>query len=82
MSRSCDHAIEYVYHYIDKELTWARRTRIRWHLRKCLKCDGAFTFEERIKTVIRRRAQEEPPPELIERLQALIREEGPGSPPA
>ena len=79
MSHGCEHAVEYVYQYLDEELTWMRRTRIRWHLRKCLACDGAFSFETRLKTVIRQRGREEPPPELMERLRALIREEGSGS---
>lgn len=80
MHRSCDHAVEYIYHYLDREITWTRRMRIRWHLRKCHACDGAFAFEERFKTVVRQRAQEDPPPELMDRLRTLLQEEGPGSP--
>jgi mycothiol system anti-sigma-R factor len=79
MSRGCNHAIEYVYHYLDREITWVRRMRIRWHLRKCHACDGAFAFEQRVKAVVRQKGREEPPPELVERLRALIQEEGPGS---
>lgn len=75
MSTGCEHAIEYVYHYLDHELTWSRRTRIRWHLRRCDACCGAFDFETRLKTVIRERGRDEPPPELFERLRALIHEE-------
>ena len=48
MSTGCEHAVEYVYHYLDQELTWARRTRIRWHLRRCNDCCGAFDFEAHI----------------------------------
>jgi len=79
MSQSCDHAVEYVYQYLDEELTMLRRARIRWHLRNCGQCEGAFSFETRLKTVIRERGREEPPPELLDRLRALIQEEGPGS---
>lgn len=75
MSNGCDHAIEYLYHYLDQELTWSRRTRVRWHLRRCNNCCGAFEFEERLKIVIRERGRDEPPPELFERLHALIEEE-------
>jgi mycothiol system anti-sigma-R factor len=79
MSRGCEHAIEYVYHYLDHELTWSRRTRIRWHLSRCSGCCGAFDFEERLKAVIRERGRDEPPPELFERLRALIHEEAAGN---
>ncbi len=75
MSTGCEHAIEYVYHYLDQELTWSRRIRIRWHLRNCDKCCGAFDFETKLKTMIRDRGRDEPPPELFDRLRALIQEE-------
>jgi mycothiol system anti-sigma-R factor len=75
MSRGCEHAVEYVYHYIDQEITWARRSRIRWHLRRCDACCGAFDFEAKLKAVIRERGKDQPPPELFERLRALIKEE-------
>ena len=76
MSRGCDHAVEYVYQYLDEEMTFMRKARIRWHLRKCVAGDGAFAFETRLKAVIRERGREEPPPELMERLRALIEEDG------
>ncbi len=75
MSAGCDHAVEYIYHYLDQEITWSRRTRIRWHLRRCHQCCDAFDFEARLKTVIRERGRDEPPPELFDRLRALIEEE-------
>ena len=77
MNRGCEHAVEFAYQYLDQELTWLRRARIRWHLRKCISCDGAYTFETRLQTVIRERGRDEPPAELIERLRALIQEDGP-----
>jgi mycothiol system anti-sigma-R factor len=75
MNRGCEHAVEYVYHYIDHEITWARRARIRWHLKRCDACFGAFDFESKLKAVIRERGKDEPPPELFDRLRALIQEE-------
>ena len=41
----CEHAVEYVYQYIDEELTYTRRTRISMHLRRCGHCCDAFDFE-------------------------------------
>lgn len=75
MSSGCDHAIEYVYNYLDEELTWAHRMRIRWHLRRCEHCCGAFEFETKLKAVIRERGCDQPPPELFDRLHALIQQE-------
>jgi|AMFO01.1.fsa_nt_gi Predicted integral membrane protein len=75
MSGGCEHAIEYVYQYLDEELTWWHRTRIKWHLRRCGSCYDAFEFESDLKSVIRERGRSEPPPELFEALRALIEEE-------
>jgi anti-sigma factor (TIGR02949 family) len=72
MDKGCIHAVEHLYEYIDTEIGWYRRTRIRWHLRRCKLCDGAFDFEVHFKEVIRERTMEEPSPELIGRLQAFL----------
>lgn len=78
MSKACDHAIAYVYQYLDEELTPVRAARIKWHLRNCDECCGAFDFESRLKTMIRDRGRDDPPPELFDRLRTLIREEDDG----
>ncbi len=75
MNAGCDHAVDYLYQYIDEELTWARRVRIRWHLRRCGKCLDAFDFETELKTRIRDCGGDEPPQELFDRLRALIEKE-------
>ena len=73
---ACEHAIEYIYLFIDEEeLTLSRRSRIRWHLRRCGGCTDAFAFEERLKVLIRERGRSQPPPELFATLRALIEEE-------
>ena len=82
MNRGCEHAVEYVYQYLDEELTYMRKARIRWHLKNCVGCDGAYAFETKLKTVIRERGRDEPPPELMDRLRALIHEDDEGRPPA
>jgi mycothiol system anti-sigma-R factor len=75
MTAACEHAIEYVYNYLDDEVTVTRRTRIRWHLRRCAACTSAYDFEARLKQVIRDRGRSEPPPELFDTLRALLKEE-------
>ncbi len=78
MSRGCQHAVEYVYHYLDEEITWSRKVRIKWHLKRCDPCDDAFDFEIRLKTMIREKGRDEPPPELFDRLRALLQEDDTG----
>ncbi|HHC07701.1 MAG TPA: anti-sigma factor [Actinobacteria bacterium] len=80
MTTGCDHAVEYVYQFLDGELTWWRRTRIRWHLRRCVRCENAFEFETKLKSVIRERGRTEPPAELFDTLRALIERERRSSP--
>ena len=75
MSSSCDQAVEEIYFYLDGEMTFLRRMRVRWHLRRCDSCCGAYDFEEGVKQMIRKRSHTEPSAELIQRLRTLIREE-------
>ena len=72
----CNDAMEQVYFYLDGELTWFKKVRIRRHLRACTDCDGAFHFETRFMQVIRAKGYEEPEPELISRLRAFLDEQG------
>jgi len=72
---SCEHAIEYVYQYMDEEITMFRRSRIRMHLRRCGECTSAYEFEYQLKTMISERGRTEPPPELFDTLRALIQQE-------
>jgi anti-sigma factor (TIGR02949 family) len=74
MARGCEHAVEHLYEFIDREAGWYHKVRIRWHLRRCGHCVHAFNFEAHFKEVVRRRGFEDPPPELINRLHALLEE--------
>ena len=78
MKAECDHAVDYLYQYIDQELTWSRRLRIRWHLKRCGNCLTAYEFEDRLKERIRRCGRDEPPQELFDRIRALIEQEAEG----
>jgi len=71
----CDNAVEYVYQYIDDELTMTRRARIKWHLRRCGHCIDAYTFEVQLKQRIKDAGREEPPAELFETLRSMIEDE-------
>lgn len=71
----CEHAVDYVYQYIDDELTFWRRVRIRLHLKRCGHCTSAVEFERALKARIAESGKSEPPPELFDTLRALIRQE-------
>jgi mycothiol system anti-sigma-R factor len=74
---NCDKAITEVYSFLDGELTAVRRSKIEWHLRKCPPCADSFHFEERLLLLVKRSCGESDdiPPELFDRLRALIHKE-------
>ncbi len=76
MSSGCDHAIEYIYQYVDDEISWAHSTRIKLHLRRCSSCMNAYEFETKLKSVIRERGAAEPPPELFDTIRTMLKDEG------
>jgi mycothiol system anti-sigma-R factor len=71
---SCEDAVAHVYFYLDDEIRWFKKARIRRHLKKCPPCMGAFSFESRLKTIVRERVREEPQPEMMDRLRAYLKE--------
>ena len=79
-NRKCDEALSRVYVYLDGEVNWYRRLRIRRHLTKCDGCGDKFWFESRFREVVKDRLSEEPPPEFMDRLQQYIRDDDPDAP--
>ena len=75
-SPGCTNAVHQIYTYLDGELTWYKRQRIRRHLKRCGGCHDAFSFETRFLEVVRAKSTDEPPPELIDRLRSFLREHG------
>ncbi|GMQ92687.1 MAG: hypothetical protein BMS9Abin12_0164 [Acidimicrobiia bacterium] len=71
----CENAVEYVYQYLDDEMTYTRKARIKWHLKRCGHCMSAYQFEESLKLRISAGGKSEPPEELFDTLRALIRQE-------
>ena len=72
---ACDRAIDYIYQYIDDELTTSHKTRIQWHLKRCGSCMDAFTFETQLKERIATGGRTEPSEELFDTLRALLVQE-------
>jgi len=77
MSRFCEQAHAELYSYIDGELTRYRKSRIKWHLRRCPPCAGGFSFEEHLKQRVHDDCLEDVPQELVDRLRTFLREQGP-----
>ncbi len=76
MSELCNEAMKRVYHYLDGEMTWWRAREIRHHIDECPPCGEVFSFEEHFLKVVRTSLQEEPPPEILDRLREVLRIEG------
>ena len=72
---ACDRAIEYIYEYIDDELSGTHKTRIQWHLKRCGSCMDAFAFETQLKERIATGGRTEPSEELFDNLRALLQQE-------
>lgn len=75
MSSQCDDALEKLYLYLDGELTVESAEIVRVHLDDCPPCLDMFSFERRLKTVVRTRLHEEVPAAFLSRLSALIQSE-------
>jgi mycothiol system anti-sigma-R factor len=79
----CDEAVHRLYHFLDGELTTAKRVEIQEHLDACLPCLEAFDFEAELRLVIAVKCRDQVPDGLRERIALAIRhshgtEEGKG----
>ena len=78
---ACEHAMEYVYQYLDEEISFFHKSRVSRHLKRCASCTDSYAFERRLKVLIRERGRTEPPLELFDTLRALLDEERKGEAP-
>lgn len=72
MGKHCDEAFHDVYSYLDQEMPWFRAWRLRRHLKACDGCEQAFSFEQRLRIVLRTCLREDIPPEFLVRLRQAI----------
>lgn len=73
----CQAMIARLYHFLDGELTEARRSKIQSHLDACPSCFSAFDFEAELRLVVQKRVHVRVPESLAERIRsALPRAEG------
>lgn len=71
----CSEAVHQLYHYLDGELTDARRAQIHAHLESCPPCFEGFEFEFELRELIKRRCQDAAPASLKDRIARAIRHE-------
>lgn len=76
MTKTCAEATRKMYTYLDGEIGFYRRWRIRRHLRRCAPCRSGYHFEEKLKDKVRSGCAEDMPRELYDRLMASMREDG------
>ena len=77
MKPDCRKAQAQVYHYLDGEIGFYRRWRIRRHLRCCPPCGDGFSFESELQRKVREDCVEDVPEELLIRLKTFLRQNGP-----
>jgi mycothiol system anti-sigma-R factor len=74
---SCQEALEKVYEYLDGELGSPEQEKVREHVKVCRKCYPLFDFERAFLDFVREKGfAEEASGELLERVQAIVREGG------
>ncbi len=69
----CERVLEQIELYLDGELVGAVRVEVEQHLGGCGQCTGHADFQRKLKDMVRAKCGcDEVPPELVERLRALL----------
>lgn len=71
----CREALHRIYHFLDGELTKARRHEIETHLDKCSPCFQMFGFEVELRRVVHDKCRDAVPDGLRERIADAIHHE-------
>ena len=74
MSHNCSKAQALADRYLDGEMIWFRRIRVRWHLRHCPPCEHGYHFEGWLRQRVHDGCHDEIPTVVYERLRAVLRE--------
>ena len=68
----CQDSLHELYRYLDGELTEDRRDKIQRHLDGCQPCAEPYDFEAELRSVIRRKCQEQVPDALVAKVKAAL----------
>jgi mycothiol system anti-sigma-R factor len=71
----CEDSLHELYAYLDGELTDDRRKAIHRHLDGCQPCAEPYDFEAELRSVIRRKCQEQVPESLVAKVRAALEQE-------
>lgn len=69
---ACEKTIHELYHFLDGELTEAKRKEIEYHLDNCGPCVDIVSFESDLRRVIADRCKEQVPQGLRDKIAQLI----------
>lgn len=64
----CEKALYKMFDYMDGEVTWFQRVRLRRHFRNCYPCADELDFEITVQRIISVKCQDEAPAELRQRI--------------
>jgi mycothiol system anti-sigma-R factor len=73
----CNDALHTLYEYLDGELTDDRRSIIQRHLDTCQPCAEPYDFEAELRSVVRRKCQDQVPESLREKVRKALEAEIP-----
>lgn len=68
----CEDALHELYGFLDGELTDDRRKLIQHHLDDCQPCAEPYDFEAELRSVIRKKCQEQVPADLMDKVRAAL----------
>ena len=71
----CEDSLHELYAYLDGELTEDRREAIHRHLDGCQPCAEPYDFEAELRSVIRRKCQEQVPESLVAKVRTALEQE-------
>jgi mycothiol system anti-sigma-R factor len=71
----CEDSLHELYAYLDGELTDDRREAIHRHLDGCQPCAEPYDFEAELRSVIRRKCQEQVPESLVAKVRTALEQE-------
>jgi mycothiol system anti-sigma-R factor len=77
----CDQALAELERFLDGELPLGEVGRVSAHLSACYPCTDRATFEEQLRAVVRRGCADAAPPELVDRIRAVLDEPAPSGDP-
>ena len=69
----CQEAVHTLYHFLDGELTEAKRHEIQQHLDDCSPCLEVFDFEAELRALISRKCRDQVPEHVRIRILEAIR---------